>query len=138
MTPLNHPGDTLAKFCNTAIERRLGDISRLPKELVAYVWKVYRDFISGYLNLLRQRENKPADWMPETLSIDAELTNEMRHFFSDYQHITREFYRLNQKMEQLQETGKERHLNLYRDMIDNILEGNHRQAKPGDGYESTG
>jgi len=48
MTPLNHPDDTLEKFCNTAIERRLGDISRLPKELVAYVWKVYRDFISGY------------------------------------------------------------------------------------------
>jgi hypothetical protein len=43
--------------------------------------KVYRDFIDGYLNLLRQKEKKPADWTPETLSIDAELADEMRHFF---------------------------------------------------------
>jgi hypothetical protein len=96
------------------------------------------EFISSYLNILRQSERKPADWIPETLSIDAELTDGMRHFYSDYQHITREFYRLNQKMEQLQETDKERHLNLYRDMIDDILQGNHRQAKAGDRDESTG
>ncbi len=138
MTAINNQDNAIEKFCNQAIERRLGDISGLPEKLVEYVWLVYREFISSYLDILRQSERKPADWMPETLSIDAELTDGMRHFFSDYQHITREFYRLNQKMEQLQETGKERHLNLYRDMIDNILEGNHRQAKPGDGYESTG
>lgn len=60
MTLLNHPGDTLEKFCKDSIERRLGDISGLPKDLVAYVWKAYRDFIAGYLNMLRQRENKPA------------------------------------------------------------------------------
>jgi hypothetical protein len=138
MTAINNQDNAIEKFCNLAIERRLGDISGLPEKLVEYVWLVYREFISSYLDILRQSERKPADWMPETLSIDAELTDGMRHFFSDYQHITREFYRLNQKMEQLQETGKERHLNLYRDMIDNILAENHRQAKPGDGYESTG
>ena len=132
MTPLNHPGDTLEKFCNTAIERRLGDISRLPKEFVAYVWKVYRDFISGYLNLLRQRENKPADWMPETLSIDAELTNEMQHFFSDYQHITQAFYRLNRKMDQLQDIDQDSQATLYQHTLDDFF----RQVNVGDGFEN--
>jgi len=41
-------------------------------------------------------------------------------------------------MDQLQQTDKDRHPNLYQDRIDVILKGNHRQAKPGDEYESTG
>jgi len=41
-------------------------------------------------------------------------------------------------MDQLQQTDKDRHPNLYQDMIDVILERNQRQAKPGDEYESTG
>jgi len=137
MTALNNPDSALENLCSSAIERRLGDISELPEKLVEYVWMVYRKFISSYLNILRQSERKPADWIPESLSIDAELTDGMRHFFSDYQHITKEFYRLNQKMDQLQQTEKDRHQNLYQDMIDVILQGNHRQAKPGDEYEST-
>jgi len=121
MTPSNHPGSTPEKLCNTAIEQRLGDISGLPKELVACIRKVYRDFITGYLNMLRQRENKPTDWTPEFLSIDAELTDGMRHFFSDYQHITRAFYRLNQKMDRLREIDKDNQFTLYQHTIDEIL-----------------
>ena len=121
MTPLNHPGDTLEKFCKDIIERRLGDISGLPKDLIAYVWKVYRDFIAGYLNMLRQRENKPASWTPETLFIDSELADAMQHFFSDYQHISKAFYRLNRKMDQLREIDKDKQFNLYQNMIDDIL-----------------
>jgi len=121
MTALNNPDSALEKLCNAAIERRLGDISGLPKELVAYVLKVYREFISSYLNILRQSEKKPADWVPETLFIDAELTDDMRHFFSDYQHIAREFNRLNQKMGRLQEIDKNRQGNLYQHTIDDIL-----------------
>ena len=58
MTQLKYPGSKLEKFCNTAIEQRLGDISDLPEELVAHTRKVYRDFIIGYSNMLRQREKK--------------------------------------------------------------------------------
>ena len=121
MSALRHPDSILEKFCKDSIERRLGDISGLPKDFVEYVWKVYRDFIAGYLNMLRQRENKPASWKPETLVIDSELADGMRHFFSDYQHITREFCRLNQNMDRLQEIDKDKQFNLYQNMIDNIL-----------------
>ena len=121
MTQAFDPGRMLEKFCNTAIEQRLGDISGLPEELVAHIRKVYREFITGYLNMLRQREKKPADWNPESLSIDAELIDGMRHFFSDYQHITRAFYRLNQKMDRLWEIDKVNQFTLYQHTIDDIL-----------------
>jgi hypothetical protein len=137
MTKLNNPGRKLEEFCKTAIEQRLGDMSGLPKELITYTRKVYRDFITGYLNILRQREKKPAHWMPDSLSIDAELSDEMRHFFSDYQHITREFYRLNQKMDRLQEFDKDKQPDLYQYEIDNILRRFNRQVSPGDDFEKT-
>jgi len=128
MTAMKNPDSALEKLCNAAIERRLGDLSGLPKELDAYVVKVYREFISSYLNMLRQSENKPTDWTPETLSIEPELTDGMRHFFSDYQHIAREFNRLNQKMDRLQQIDKDKQLNLYQHTIDDILKQFNLQA----------
>jgi len=128
MTAMKNPDSALEKLCNAAIERRLGDLSGLPKELDAYVVKVYREFISSYLNMLRQRENKPTDWTPETLSIEPELTDGMRHFFSDYQHIAREFNRLNLKMDRLQEIDKDSQGNLYQHTIDDILKQFNLQA----------
>ena len=121
MTAINNQDSAIEKLCNQAIERRFGDISGLPEKLVEYVWLVYREFISSYLNILRQSEKKPADWTPETLVIESELTDGMRHFFSDYQHIAREFNRLNQKMGRLQEIDKNSQGNLYQHTIDDIL-----------------
>ena len=121
MTASNNQNKALEKLCKAAIERRLGDISGLPQDLVAVVFNVYREFISSYLNILRQRENKPLDWTPETLFIEPELTDGMRHFFSDYQHITREFNRLNHEMERLLKIDKKSQLKLYRHTIEDIL-----------------
>ena len=133
MSTLDEPEGTLEKYCSATIERQLGDISGLPEELVAYLWKVYRDFITAYLNILRQRENKPSDWMPETLVIDTELADGMRHFFSDYQHITKAFYLLNRKIDRLREIDKDSQSDLYQHTIDDIL----RQGNPGDDFEHT-
>ena len=69
----------------------MGNIAGLPQKLVEYVWLVYLEFVSSYLNILRQNEGQPTDWVPETLTIDAELTDGMKHFYSDYQHINKEF-----------------------------------------------
>lgn len=121
MTLSNRQDNALESLCRKAIEHRLGDISGLPEDLAAHVLIVYREFVACYLNILRQSEQKPADWMPETLTIDPELTDGMRHFFSDYQHITRKFYSLNQKIERLQEIDKDSQPNLYRHTIDDIL-----------------
>ena len=108
-------------FCRAAIEARLGDISNLPDSLVDHISRIYSKFIGAYLNMLRQKEHKPADWYPEKWSVDPELADEMRHFFSDYQHITRQFYTLNAKMDRLTGIDKDRQPNLYRHTIEDIL-----------------
>ena len=132
MTLSSHQDNDLEKLCRQVIMHRLGDISGLPEDLVVHVLKVYRQFVSCYLNILRQSERKPADWMPESLSIDPELADGMRHFFSDYQHITREFYSLNQKMACLQEIDKDNQPNLYRQTIDDILKHDHQSDLMGE------
>jgi hypothetical protein len=51
MTELKNQDSALKKLTNAAIEWRLGDISGLPKELVEYVFKLYREFVASYLNM---------------------------------------------------------------------------------------
>jgi hypothetical protein len=113
--------DSLKEFCQAAISTRLGDISPLPDKLVDHIRHIYRDFIVAYLNMLRQKENKPDGWYPQKWSIDPELADEMRHFFSDYQHITRQFYTLNAQMDRLAAIDEDRQPNLYRHTIEEIL-----------------
>ena len=138
MTAINNQDCAIEKLCSQAIKGRLGDISGLPEKLKKYVNRVYREFISSYLNILRQSEGKSADWIPETLLIDPELTDGMRHFYSDYQHVTKKFYRLNQKLDRLQQTDENRQFNLYQNIIEDILQEDHKQSEPGDGYENRG
>ena len=131
MTAMKDQKIALEKLCCAAIEENLGAVSGLPEELVDCVFNVYREFMGSYLNILRQNENRPADWIPATVSIDAGLTDQMRHFFSDYQHITKKFYKLNQDMERLRALDKNSHFKLYQFTIDKILEGCEPQAPPG-------
>ena len=109
-------------LCRRAIEQNLGDLSQLPEELLTCIFRVYREFMTAYLNVLRQNENRPADWIPATVRIDAGLTDQMRHFFSDYQHITLKFYKLNRDINRLKAMDKDRHIELYQFTIDDILQ----------------
>ena len=122
MTAKKNSDNALEILCRTAIEQNLGDLSELPKKLVDCVFRVYREFMTCYLNVIRQNENRSADWMPAAVRIDAELTDQMRHFFSDYQHITRKFYKLNQDINRLKTINKDRHIKLYQFTIDEILQ----------------
>lgn len=135
MTSSINRDSALEKLCKTAIEQRLGDISGLPQELREHVLQVYRKFIASYLNMLRQSEKKPADWIPETLPIDTDLADGMRHFFSDYQHITKAFYTLNQKMDRLHQIDRGSQPNLYRHVIDDILGRDQPSDLPGGEHE---
>ena len=131
MTASNNPDLGLDVLCHKAIEKNLGDISNLPDKLLNCVFEVYREFMRCYLNILRQKENRPADWIPPTVTIDNALTDQMRHFFSDYQHITKRYYKLNQDMGRLAAMDKNRHLKLYQFTIDKILEGCEPPDAPG-------
>ena len=116
----------IRRFCETIIAKRLGDISTLPNRLVKHVTHVYGEFIAAYLNVLRQKEGKPRDWFPESLSIDPALGDEMRHFFSDYQHINKAFFTLKRQMDELHEIDRDQQPNLYEHIVASILSHEHR------------
>ncbi len=120
------PNSRIQRFCEAIIAERLGDISALPNRLVRHVSHVYGDFIAAYLNVLRQKEGKPRNWFPESLSIDPALVDEMRHFFSDYQHITKAFLSLNKQMDELREIDKDKQPNLHEHTVASILSHAHR------------
>lgn len=109
------------QLCEAVIVQRLGDISDLPAALTAFVFRIYREFITSYLNLLRQKEGKPPHWFPESISINLSLVDDMRHFFSDHQHIAKAFLTLNKQIDALREIEKEKQPNLYEHMIASIL-----------------
>ena len=121
----------LEKLYKEAIKKHVGDISTLPLELTDYVKQVYLEFIKVYLNALRQKENKPSDWFPQSWSIDLELADDMRHFFSDSQHVTKEFFSLNTKIELLGEIDKDSQPNLYQHTIEDILKMRERLRGKG-------
>jgi hypothetical protein len=103
------------------VKKRLGDISALPDKLVAHIFHIYNEFIGIYLSVLRQKEGKPQDWFPETLSIHPELVDDMQHFFSDYQHITKAFLKLDKQMGELRGIDKNNQPNLFRHKVDGII-----------------
>jgi hypothetical protein len=115
------PPSELDKLSMAALTQRMGNASALPEELTDKILVAYHQFIEAYLNVLRQKENKPMDWFPRTLSIDPELADGMRHFYSDYQHITRKFFKLNQKLDRLREDHNDNRSKLFQDRIDEIF-----------------
>ena len=134
MTAIKTQDNTVEKLCNTLLEDTLGDLSKFPQELVDCVNDVYRDFMIGYLNILRQKENKPADWVPATVSIDSELTAQMRHFFSDYQHVIGKFYKLNLEVKRLQAMDRDSHPKLYQHAVDRFLKRFGPRVDTGENY----
>jgi len=119
---IGQKSEQLDKIAIGALTQRMGNISALPEELTDKIVCAYHQFVDAYLNVLRQKENKPLDWFPRTLSIDPELADGMRHFYSDYQHITRKFFKLNQKLDRLRAIDKNSQFTLFQDRIDKILE----------------
>ena len=53
--------------------------------------------------------------------------DELRHFFSDYQHITKAFLTLNKQMDELREIDKDKQPNLYEHAATRILSHGRRQ-----------
>jgi hypothetical protein len=116
----NSHQDPLERLIEAATKESLGDTSAIPEELKSCIKHVYHEFIDAYLNALRQKEGKPRDWFPPSWSLDLDLADDMRHFFSDYQNITRDFFRLNARMSRLAEIDEVGQPNLYRHAVDEI------------------
>lgn len=116
-------GGDLERLVEASIAERLGDISSLPKAVKEKIIEVYRDFTTGYVNVIIQREKRAPDWLPDSLSLDSQTIDDMRHFFSDYQHLTREFSRINQQVDELKKIDPDRRSRLYVKAVEDILAG---------------
>ena len=119
--PIKDESTQVDRVCQAIIAQRLGEISDLPEALTKFIYRIYREFITSYLNVLRQKEGKAPDWFPESLSIYPELVDDMRHFFSDHQHITKAFLTLNKQMDALRKINQDNQPKLYEHMIASIL-----------------
>ncbi|MDP4858066.1 MAG: hypothetical protein NWR42_11700, partial [Desulfobacterales bacterium] len=91
-------GQSMQQLIESAIKSEIGDIDQLPHSVAARVRDVYGEFIPVYTEMIRIRENQHRDWRPAILPIDPDMVEDMLHFFSDYQHLTRAFKRLNREV----------------------------------------
>jgi hypothetical protein len=119
------PDSPIHSICKAVVAERLGDISDLPPKLAKAVFHIYHEFIASYLNVLRQKEGESPDWFPELFTIDPAWVDDMRHFFSDYQHITNAFLTLNKQIDELRGIDKDKQPNLFADKVKRILNTTH-------------
>ena len=122
-------------FSDRVIETELGDTSDLPAELASRVRLVYHEFVCVYLDMLRQRDKKPVDWYPGSWSPDLDLVDDMRHFFSDHQFITRKFFLLTAGIKRLRQIEREGQPELYQDMVNELLQKPNRNVFAEIGFE---
>ncbi len=113
----------LQRIVEGAIESEIGDIDSLPPKVVARIREVYRAFLSGYVEMIRLRDNHPEGWQPERIAIEPEMVEEMLHIFSDYQHLTRDFKEINQKVRYLLKLNREDDPRHFDQFVEDIVSG---------------
>ena len=121
-------GQSMQQLIESAIKSEIGDIDQLPHSVAARVRDVYGEFIPVYTEMIRIRENQHRDWRPAILPIDPDMVEDMLHFFSDYQHLTRAFKRLNREIKILMAMDRNREPHRYDEWAENIVSGGDRRS----------
>lgn len=102
------------------LTRKLGRLGDYPQAIVEQAQQTYEIFIGSYIDILRLKDPlHPAD-PAGTFQIDMAVVDEMRHFFSDYQHIAREFIRMEHLLSQLAQTDRQSQPQRYQQILDEI------------------
>ena len=117
------PETRIEQICKKIVTETWSQSADFTQELSEHVFAITCEFINGYLNFLRQKKGQPQDWLPESLTIDPAIVDDMRHFFSDYQHITKAFLTLNRQLKELHEIDREKEPKLYQHLVAEILSG---------------
>ena len=121
-------GQSMQQLIESAIKSEIGDIDQLPHSVAARIRDVYGEFIPVYTEMIRIRENQHRDWRPAILPIDPDMVENMLHFFSDYQHLTRAFKRLNREVKTLMAMDRHREPLRYDEWAENIVSGGDRRS----------
>jgi hypothetical protein len=114
-----HEGISL--IVTEAIASILGDVSELPEAARARIRDIYTAFFSAYLDIARLKGFQRFAALRDPRKLDPEIVEYMRHFFSDYQHIYREFNELNRRVVALLEMDRERFPARFRQQAEQLV-----------------
>jgi hypothetical protein len=118
-------GQSMQQLIESAIKTEIGDIDQLPDAVAARVRDVYGEFMPVYTEMIRIKENR--DRQPSILPVNPDMVEDMLHFFSDYQHLTRAFKRLNREVKTLLAMDRLREPHRYDELAESIVSGGDRR-----------
>lgn len=103
------------------IKKEFGAIDALPEEVGSLLWGVFHEFLSAYIEIIRNTEKRPAEWRPTEVNIDEGVLGDMQHFFSDYQHIVKRYQKVREQAKGLLKINPRENPSLYEEQIKEIL-----------------
>jgi hypothetical protein len=83
------------EFLSNAIDYHIGDIRNIPAIAQGEIRRVYQDFFSAYHKIAMQMPMRKNVDILKDYRLNPKVIEYMRHFFSDYQVLYREFSLLN-------------------------------------------
>jgi hypothetical protein len=121
-------GQSMQQLIERAIKSEIGNIDQLPDAVAARVRDVYGEFMPVYTEMIRIKGNQHGDRRPAILPIDPDMVEDMLHFFSDYQHLTRAFKRLNREVKTLLALDRHSEPHRYDELAESIVSGGDRRS----------
>ena len=118
----------MQQIIERAIKSEIGNIDQLPDAVAARVRDVYGEFMPVYTEMIRIKGNQHRDQQPAMLPIDPDMVEDMLHFFSDYQHLTRAFKRLNREVKTLLALDRHSEPHRYDELAESIVSGGDRRS----------
>ena len=118
----------MQQLIERAIKSEIGNIDQLPDAVAARVRDVYGEFMPVYTEMIRIKGNQHGDRRPAILPIDPDMVEDMLHFFSDYQHLTRAFKRLNREVKTLLSLDRHSEPHRYDELAESIVSGGDRRS----------
>ena len=115
--------ETLQRIVEGAIQSEIGRIDALPREVADLVRNVYGEFMPVYIEMIRTRDNHPQEWQPQVLVIDPEVVDDLQHFFSDYQRLSRRFKQINRQVKNLLKMDRRADPRRFQECVAEILSG---------------
>jgi hypothetical protein len=121
----NLSADKIHTIVSEAIVCQLGNIEALPKSAQVKITSIYKVFFTAYLDIFRMKSRHEEVKYESIENLDAEVLQYMQHFFSDYQHIFRQFNVLNRKVRAILAIDQDRYPEEYQAHLKSLLSDNH-------------
>ena len=122
--PGSHEIDrTMEPLTKSVIESELGSTDTLPEEVTARIRRVYGEFIPAYIDIIRIRDGHSHGWQPRQIAVEPDVVEDMRHFYSDYQDITRSFILINRQVKNLRRIDRQADPHRFERCVREIVSG---------------